>query len=64
MAGRTREWENVQHGIFLESPKLAPGLPSTIDSVHDVNVQNRPFPARIGSLLVLVHSMALLAPTP
>ena len=32
------------------------------DSVHDVNAQNRPFPARIGSQLVLVHLMALLPP--
>ena len=34
----------------------------TLDSVHEVNRSNRPFPARIGSKLVIVYLMALLPP--
>ena len=32
------------------------------DSVHEVNRSNRPFPARIGSKLVIVYLMALPSP--
>ena len=32
------------------------------DLVHEVNRSNRPFPARIGSKLVIVYLMALLPP--
>jgi len=36
--------------------------PLSWDSVHDVNAENRPFSARIGSQLVIVYLMALLPP--
>ena len=38
------------------------GTSVRIDSVHEVNRSNRPFPARIGSKLVIVYLMALLPP--
>ena len=39
-----------------------PAFTECADSVHDVNAENRPFSARIGSQLVIVYLMALLPP--
>ena len=41
-------------------PEAGRGTTHIMDSIHGVNAQNRPFPARIDSLLVLVHLMAMI----